>query len=389
MTSKPSLLGCALALALCACASAAPEVRGSSGDSPGSGSEAAGFTVDPKWPKPLPNNWILGQVSGIAVDADDHVWVLQRPGSLTEDEKGAALKPPPSKCCLPAPPVLELDAEGKLLHAWGGPGKGYDWPGNEHGIHVDAKGFVWISGNGDNDGQILRFTREGKFVSQIGKPGPQTNSADTTRLGKPAGMEVDPQTNEVFVADGYQNHRVIVFDAETGAYKRHWGAYGKPPTDEGKVTLRRDEPPPDPLPKQFGNPVHCVRLAKDGLVYVCDRLNDRVQVFKRDGSFVKEFSIEPRTAANGSVWDLALSRDPGQRFLYLADGRNNQILTLARDTGEVVATTGYPGRSAGAFHWVHDIAIDSQGNLYAGEVDTGKRAQRFVPAMKAAAISRK
>jgi hypothetical protein len=387
MTSKLSILGCALAL--CACASSSPEVRGSSGDSPGPGTEATGFTVDPKWPKQLPNNWILGQVSGIAVDADDHVWLLQRPGTLTEDEKGAALNPPPSKCCLPAPPVLELDSDGKLLRAWGGPGKGYDWPGNEHGIHVDAKGFVWVSGNGDNDGQILRFTRDGKFVSQIGKPGPQTNSADTTRLGKPAGMELDPQTNEVFVADGYQNHRIIVFDAETGAYKRHWGAYGKPPTDEEKVTLRRDQPPPSPPPQQFGNPVHCVRLAKDGLVYVCDRLNDRVQVFKRDGTFVKEFSIEPRTAANGSVWDLALSRDPGQRFLYLADGRNNQILTLARDTGAVVATTGYPGRSAGAFHWVHDIAIDSQGNLYAGEVDTGKRAQRFTPAAKPAAISRK
>ena len=243
MPSKTGFFACVLVLS--ACASTSPEVRtGSSGDSPAPTAAPAAFTVDPKWPKELPNNWILGQVSGIAVDADDHVWLLQRPGTLTDDEKGAALKPPPSKCCLPAPPVLEFDAQGKLLRAWGGPGQGYDWPGNEHGIHVDAKGFVWISGNGDNDGQILRFTRDGKFVSQIGKPGPQTNSADTTRLGKPAGMEVDPQTNEVFVADGYYNHRIIVFDAETGAFKRQWGAYGKPPTDEGKVTLRRDEPPP-------------------------------------------------------------------------------------------------------------------------------------------------
>src|SRR5207302_5128879 len=232
--------------------------------------------------------------------------------------------------------------------------------------------------NGDHYGQILRFSRDGKSSSRIGHPGPQAGNDDTTRLGKPAGLEVDPQTNEVYVADGYQNHRIIVFDAETGAYKRHWGAYGKPPTDEEKVTLRRDRPPPDPLPQQFGNPVHCVRLARDGLVYVCDRLNDRVQVFKRDGTFVKEFSIEPHTAANGSVWDLALSRDPQQRFLYLADGRNNQVLTLVRDTGEVVGTLGGPGRSAGAFHWVHDLAVDSKGNLYAGEVDTGKRAQRFL-----------
>ena len=160
--------------------------------------------------------------------------------------------------------------------------------------------------------------------------------------------------------------------------RRHWGAYGKPPSDEGKVTLRRDAPPSGPPPQQFGNPVHCVRLAKDGLVYVCDRLNDRIQVFRRDGTYRKEFIVEPHTSANGSVWDLALSRDPEERFLYLADGRNNQVLTLVRDTGVVTATLGRPGRSAGAFHWVHDLAIDSKGNLYTGEVDTGKRAQRFL-----------
>jgi DNA-binding beta-propeller fold protein YncE len=390
--STLSAAGCAFALCACAAGTETRRPSGSSGDSPGAGTpagEAGGFSVDARWPKRLPNNWILGQVSGIAVDAEDHVWVLQRPGSLTEDEKGAALDPPPSKCCVPAPPVLEFDGEGNLLRAFGGPGKGYDWPSNEHGIHIDAKGFVWVSGNGDTDGQILRFTQDGKFVSQIGKPGPQTNSADTTRMGKPAGMELDPATNEIFVADGYQNRRIIVFDADTGAYKRHWGAYGKPPSDLEKVSLRRDRPPPDPLPQQFGNPVHCVRLAHDGLVYVCDRLNDRVQVFKRDGTFVKEFTIEPRTAGNGSVWDLALSRDPQQRFLYLADGRNNQILTLARDSGSVVATTGYSGRSAGAFHWVHDIAIDSRGNLYTGEVDTGKRVQKFLPSAPPTAVSRK
>jgi DNA-binding beta-propeller fold protein YncE len=367
MARPPGLFGLAC-IALAACATASSETRTGS----------AVFAVDPSWPRPLPNNWILGQVSGIAVDANDHVWLIQRPTSLTEDEKGAALDPPVSKCCVPAPPVMEFDAEGNLVRAWGGPGRGYDWPSNEHGIHVDAKGNVWVSGNGDNDGQILRFTREGKLISQIGKSGPQTGSADVTRLGKPAGMEVDPETNEVFVADGYQNRRIIVFDADTGAYKRHWGAYGKPPSDEEKVTLRRAAAPSGPPARQFGNPVHCVRLARDGLVYVCDRLNDRVQVFRRDGTFVKEFIVEPQTAANGSVWDLALSRDPQQRFIYLADGRNNQVLTLVRDTGEVVGVLGRPGRSAGAFHWVHDLAIDSKGNLYAGEVDTGKRAQRFL-----------
>ncbi|KQP21722.1 hypothetical protein [Pseudorhodoferax sp. Leaf267] len=340
---------------------------------------APSFKVDAQWPKPLPNNWILGQVSGIATDAADHVWVLQRPGSLTEDERGAALSPPHSKCCVPAPSVLEFDAAGTLLRSWGGKGQGYDWPENEHGLYVDAKGFVWITGNGNNDGQVLKFTPDGRFVLQIGKVGPQTGSADTTRLGRAAGVEVDVDAREVYVADGYHNNRVIVFDADTGAYKRHWGAYGKPPIAvPAQPDGRRSAPPTTAQLTTFGSPVHCVRVARDGLVYVCDRLNNRVQVFHKDGRYVKEFTVEPATAGNGSVWDLVLSRDPQQRWLHMADGRNNQIMTLRRDTGAVVGTTGRPGRYAGELHWVHDLAVDSQGNLYAGEVDTGKRAQKFV-----------
>lgn len=346
---------------------------------PGGGTEAPAFRVDANWPKPLPNRWILGQVSGIATDSADHVWILQRPGSLTEDERGAALNPPHSSCCLPAPPVLEFDAAGTLLRSWGGPGAGYDWPGNEHGLYVDAKGFVWVTGNGNNDGQILKFTPDGKFVLQIGKVGPQTGSADTTRLGRAAGVEVDIDAREVYVADGYHNNRVIVFDSDTGAYKRHWGAYGKPPIAvPAQPDGRRTAPPTAAQLATFGSPVHCVRVARDGLVYVCDRLNNRVQVFRKDGGFVKEFNVEPATAGNGSVWDLVLSRDPQQRWLHMADGRNNQILTLLRETGAVVGSTGRPGRYAGELHWVHDLAVDSQGNLYAGEVDTGKRAQKFV-----------
>ena len=364
-----SLAALALGAAIAACAAPADG---------GSATAAPRFKVDTNWPQPLPNNWILGQVSGIATDVEDHVWVLQRPTSLTEDERGATLVPPHSKCCAPAPPVLEFDAAGKLLRSWGGAGAGYAWPANEHGIHVDAKGFVWITGNGPEDGQILKFTRDGKFVLQIGKTGPQTGSADTTRLGQAAGVEVDAVANEVYVADGYSNRRVVVFDADSGAYKRHWGAYGRPPVDFEKPNVRRSAPPTDAQLLHFGNPVHCVRVARDGLVYVCDRLNNRVQVFRKDGSYVKEFSVEPRTAGNGAVWDLVLSRDPQQRFLFMADGRNNQVLTLLRETGEVQGTLGRPGRYAGEFHWVHDLAIDSQGNLYAGEVDTGKRAQKFL-----------
>ena len=343
-----------------------------------SGPAAAGdvprFQVDPAWPKTLPNDWIMGQASGVAVDAQDHVWVVQRPRTLTDDEKAASLDPPRTKCCRPAPPVLEFDQSGALLRSWGGPGAGYDWPENEHGIQIDPKGFVWLAGNGPNDGQLLKFTADGRFVMQIGKSGPQTNSGDTARLGRPANMDFDADANEVYVADGYFNHRIIVFDMETGAYKRHWGAYGKPPTDE-------KTPPYDPSAApsaQFSNPVHCVKIARDGLVYVCDRTNDRIQVFRKDGSFVKEFFVETATRANGSVWEVALWPDADQTYLLNADGANNEIRTLLRETGRTVGAFGRNGRMAGDFHWVHNLAIDSRGNVFTTEVDTGKRAQKFL-----------
>ena len=332
------------------------------------------YAVDAAWPKPLPNLWIMGQAAGVAVDGDDHIWVIQRPRTLTTDEKAASLDPPLTKCCKPAPPVLEFAQDGTLLRSWGGPGQGYDWPANEHGIIVDAKGFVWLAGNGDTDGQILKFTRDGKFVMQIGKSGTQTNSADTTRLGKPANMSVDTAANEIYVADGYYNHRVIVFDTETGAFKRMWGAYGKPPTDD-KLTAYDPAATPS---KQFANPVHCVKLARDGLVYVCDRTNDRVQVFRKDGTFVREFVVEGKTLANGSVWDLEFFPDANQTWLINADGANNEVRVLNRESGATVGAFGRSGRQAGEFHWIHNLAVDSQGNVFTTEVDTGKRAQKFL-----------
>jgi DNA-binding beta-propeller fold protein YncE len=338
------------------------------------GADLPHYAVDASWPKTLPNDWIMGQAAGVAVDENDHIWVVQRPLTLTDDEKAAALNPPRTKCCKPAPPVLEFDQAGNLLRFWGGPGQGYDWPQNEHGIYIDAKGFVWLAANGANDGQVLKFTKDGKFVLQIGKNGPQTDSADTTRLGRPANMSVDVDAKEVYIADGYYNHRVIVFDSETGAFKRMWGAYGKPPTDE-KL------PPHDPsaqAPSQFNNPVHCVKLARDGLVYVCDRTNDRIQVFHKDGSFVREFFIESKTLANGSVWDLEFFPDAGESFLLNADGANNEVRIVDRETGKVLGAFGRNGRNAGEFHWVHNLAVDSQGNIYTTEVDTGKRAQKFL-----------
>jgi len=331
------------------------------------------FAVDPYWPKPLPGNTILGQVSGISVDSQDHIWIVHRPGTLLDDEKGAQLNPPTTKCCTPALPVLEFDGDGNLLRSWGGPGPGYDWPKSEHGIFVDAEGNVWLAGNDPVDNQVLKFTPDGKFLQQIGKAGPSLGSNSTTQFGRPAGIEIDEKSHELYVADGYGNRRVIVFDSRTGAYKRHWGAYGNRPVDEKLPAYN----PQAPLPQQFGNPVHCARHSNDGLVYVCDRVHDRIQVFREDGTFVKEFRVEPNTLQNGSVWDLVLSEDPQQKFIFMADGANGQVVVLSRETGQILSVLGGPGRMAGQFRWVHNIAVDSKGNVYTSEVGFGRRAQKF------------
>lgn len=339
--------------------------RGRSGGqgqgAPPSGNVAPHFEVDPFWPKPLPNDWILGQVAGIDVDAQGHIWLVQRPGSLDDSERGLELGR--SDCCLPAPPVMQFDADGNVLQAWGGPGEGFDWPENEHGLFVDDDGFVWIAGNGSDDHQVLKFTASGEFVMQIGEAGVTGGDGDTEHLGRPADMSVDTEAREVYIADGYSNHRVIVFDSDTGEFKRMWGADGVDPTS------------PD---NDFGNPVHCAVLTDDGLVYVCDRPNNRVQVFERDGTFVREFEIAPETGGLGTTWDVEPSADRGQTFLYDADGENNHIWVLLRETDEVLGSFGRHGRYAGQFHWVHNVAVDQRGNLYTAEVDTGKRAQKFV-----------
>ncbi len=340
---------------------------------PARADEAPRFLVEPFWPKPLPGNWILGQVANVAVDRDDRIWVLHRPSTLLDDEKGAMRVPPTTKCCTPAPPVLEFDQDGNLLRHRGGPSAGYDWPKSEHGIFVDQDRNVWLAGNDPSDHQVLKFTPDGKFLQQIGKAGSTGGSNSTDSLGRPAQMVVDEAANEIYVADGYLNRRIIVFDSKTGAYKRHWGAYGHQPIDEKLPPYS----PTAPLSEQFSSPVHCVRISNDGLVYVCDRANDRIQVFRKEGTFVREFRVEPETLQNGSVWDLALSEDPAQKFIFIADGANNQIVTLVRDSGEVVTSWGRAGRMAGQFKWVHGIAIDSKGNLYTAEVGFGRRTQKF------------
>jgi len=331
------------------------------------------FLVDPFWPKPLPNNWILGQVAGIRVDRFDHIWVVQRPGSLTKRDRAAEQNPPQAKCCVAAPPVLVFDQSGNLIRHWGGPGQGYNWPKSEHSIYIDDNDFIWLAGNDKNDGQLLKFTMDGKFVLQIGKPIEGADSNSTERLGSPADIAVDIAAHEVYAADGYTNRRVVVFDSETGAYKRHWGAYGNKPSDE--KTPPYD--PAKPVSQQFGNPVHCVRISKDGLVYVCDRINDRYQIFRKDGTFVSEHFFERNTRLNGSVYEIAFSPDKEQKFIYMVDGSNGEVRIVDRATNEVLGRFGRVGRQAGEFTAVHNISVDLEGNIYTAEVADGERVQKF------------
>ena len=331
------------------------------------------YKVDASWPKPLKGNWIWGQVSSVTVDSQDHVWVLHRPGTLLDDDKGAQQKPPLNRCCESAPPVVEFDQDGNVVQAWGGPGQGYDWPKNEHGIHVDWQGNVWISGNDPADNHILKFTRDGKFILQIGKPGKSEGSNSQTQLGRPASIESDASHNEIFVGDGYGNRRVIVFNATTGAYKRHWGAYGKMPSDD-KVPAYKPGAEPS---KQFGNP-HCVRRTRDGLLYVCDRPNNRIQVFLSDGTYVREFFLDPQTLS-GPIADLVTSRDGGELYIFAADGSNSEINILLREDGRKLGSFGRPGRMAGEFRSLHNMAIDSHGNIYTAEAGYGRRVQKFRP----------
>ena len=367
--------------------------------------QAPSFQADPFWPKPLPNHWLLGSVTGVAVDAQDHVWIVHRGyDSMTaRTEIGAATNPKTAEdCCVPAPPVLEFDPAGNLVGHWGGPGEHYDWPVSPGGITVDAKGAVWIAAAGPpeipgagnaptprartntttssttstlprpQDAHVLKFSPSGAFLLQIGKAGKPEGSDSTTGLNRPANVDVDAAANEVYVADGFANHRVVVFDAETGAYKRHWGGSGETPDDAAQTAYAVDATPG----KQFRS-VGCVRRAKDGTVYVCDRGNDRIQVFDKAGNYLAQTFVSRATRGTGSVWDIALSRDPQQRFLYVADGHDQKVFILRRDTLEIVGSFGDGGRYPGMFYSVGSVAVDSKGNVYTGETLEGKRVQKF------------
>ena len=418
------------------------------------GASAPGFVVDPSWPKPLPNNWRIGQVGGIAVDSHDNIWVFHRPRSLSssasaglgiagENEDGVPVdglgNPRPyvdqtSGCCVPAPSVLKFDQAGNLLDAWGGPQDpgflenncraedGCVWPAVEHGLAVDHNDFVYISGNGTNsagqtpwsgthgdDSHIIKFTAEGEFVFQIGHAGmegPDSEDVDGGPNGTPqpyrvADFSVDASTNRMYVADGYGNRRILILDAETGQYIGHFGAYGQNPVDDPEGT---DIDPYDAgpwagdfqagnmTPMFFRSPVHCAIVSDDGLLYACDRGNNRVQVFDVNGvggtcanpdaepgvcGFVADIHVAPQTAS-GTSTSAALSTDADQSCLYVADLANGAFYIINRDNHQELDRIGRSGRQVGEFNWVHALAVDSQGNMYTGEVETGQRVQKFV-----------
>jgi DNA-binding beta-propeller fold protein YncE len=353
------------------------------------------FEVDPFWPKPLPNHWVTGSTIGLSIDQQDRVWTIHRPNTVEDNFKAADIKAGDTrgrddealpgrggeaaidafigKCCKVAPPVLVYDYAGNLVKSWGGPGKGYDWPESNHGITIDHDGNVWLAGNGEKDTQLLKFSGAGQFLFQVGTHGVHNGSNDLANFWKPTKVFVDQSTNEAYVGDGYGNRRVIVLDAATGKYKRHWGAYGSRPSDEPVPAYN----PAGPRSKQF-NTVHCAIVSNDGLVYVCDRVNDRIQVFRKDGTFVKEAVIDGHTFRSGSVWDLAFSRDPQQTYIYAANGVDEKINILLRSSLDVLTSFGDGGRGAGQFFGVHNLATDSKGNLYTAETYTGARVQRFI-----------
>src|SRR3569833_173917 len=435
------------------------------------GTKTPGFVVDPSWPQPLPQYCLLGQSGGLFVDRHNHIWVLNRPRSLTNDETGleppvkgamtAAKVPvnglgfdrphgPGADCCLSAPSVLEFDSAGKLLQAWGGPSDagwiekhckaadGCIWPGNEHGIYVDANDNIWIGGNTayggkppeeggaeaagtgprapwatnklGADGFILKFDKNGNFKLRIGGT-PQafaSNDKDTGLNGtptfyQPADIAVDAAPNRLYIADGYGNRRVVILDATTGKYIGHFGAYGSYPIDDAAAKAAGRWP--DDLaagrtkPKFFRNPVHCVKIAADGKIYVCDRGNDRIQVFDKnspqlgkpcsnpDGEagkcgYVGEQKTSERTETlpvmPGTAVSMTFSTDKAQSCLYVGDNTNQTIYILnSKDLSEL-GRLGTGGRMAGQFHWLHQVRPDSHGNIYTADVDTGKRIQKFL-----------
>lgn len=359
--------------------------------------DAPRFEVDPLWPKPLPNHWILGMTIGVGIDSRDHVFIVHRGAAdmhraeLGADSAGG--RGPVAECCRPAPPVLEFDPEGNLVRAWGGGGAGTGapvWPLSNHGISIDDKDNVWIGGNGtcdsasmaggackvvgSEDSYALKFSHDGKYLMTVGEPHQRRNSGSLSHFGRVAKISFDPKASEAYFADGYGNKRVAVVDMQSGKIKRFWGAYGNVPSDSNFGPYDPDAP----LIPQFRTPVHCAEPTNDGLVYVCDRVNNRIQVFQKDGRFVKEKQYFKNTRGDGAIWDIAFSRDPQQKYMYVADGRNQRVYVMDRQSMDILTMFGDGGRQPGQFFAVHSIATDSRGNIYTTETYRGQRVQKFV-----------
>ena len=369
----------ALGVTLAACGGPAPEMPAPAADaappSPSRPSDGT-FQIDPYWPQDLPGDWLLGNVVGVAVDSSDNVWIIHRPNSQRGGED--------------TPPVIAFDQTGAVAYSWGDPGGDCDWGTQTHGIYVDHEDNVWVGFGGGlpynlstrattDNALVVKLTPEGDCLLQIGDFGMGSDGSNSTvHLGQPTDIWVDAEDNEVYISDGYTNRRVVVFDAATGDYQRHWGAYGNQPDDTPAPPYDRG----DPLPQQFNTP-HCVAGANDGMVYVCDRGNQRIQVFDKDGTFVKEALVDAPLAGGqvgGNPWDIGFSTDAEQSLLVVADGRTHRVHTLNRDTLEAVTSFGRRGRWAGNFESPHSLAIDSQGNLYVGDTLDGRRVQKFVHA---------
>ena len=340
-----------------------------------SGAQAPMFEVDPFWPKPLPNHWLLGSTIGVDADAQDHIWIVHRASTLASNETSVLNDPPTSEeCCLPAPPVLEFDKDGNLVGHWGGPGEGYDWPSSNHGITIDHMDNVWVGGNGGGDSHALKFSRSGEFLLQVGVAGRAPDSLSLDSFGRIAKIAVDGEANEMYFADGYGNKRVAVVDADTGQVKRFWGAYGNQPDD----SYSQRYTPGGPNLQQFSSPVHCAEVSNSGLIYVCDRAHDRIQVFQKDGTYVDEMLVLPNTTGSGAAWDIDFSHDADQAYIYLADGVNQRIHIIDRVNLQHLTSFGDGGRQPGQFFGAHSVTVDSEGNLYTTETYEGKRIQKFV-----------
>jgi len=359
------------------------------------------YKVDPAWPKRLPNKWSMQQIVDIYVDKDDHIWALNRADDARPDELGAATTPPRSECCILGPEVLEFDTEGNVLKAWGRQDYVPGWPGRLQTLAVDRERNVWLSGTRPGD-SIIKFSSEGKLLWDFGHRGPKVPAEEVkqdnqqTAIFPPGigGFDFDEDAREIYINDGFLNKRILVYDMNTGAFKRGWGGHGIPLSEiDNNPTPPYDISGPPPDQKQFAPALHCVHVSNDGLVYVCERGSDRIQVFTKQGKFVTSFFVHPSTEARGpncggiwslkdppcgTVYNLTFSHDSQQKYLLVADGTNNMVWILDRKTGAVAGSFGGNGRYAGQLHWIDSVAMDSQGNVYTGEVEDGKRIQKFI-----------